>query len=115
MRHTTDHGRSSPTKAAPSPIEGGSAALYALLAVSAFVGFAIAPGGGLLAGLMVLATCGWFLWVLLSAAGSLIKRLVVVAATGIGRRQAHEPDRVADSGQRSSTSFAQGEPARSEV
>jgi hypothetical protein len=115
MRHTTDHSLSPPTTAARSPIEGGSLAVYGLLAVSAFLGFVVVPGGGLLALLMILAACGWVLWVLLSAAGSLIKRLVVATAAGIGRRRAHEQRRVADSGRRSSPSFRQNELARSEV
>jgi hypothetical protein len=89
--------------------------VYGLLAVPAFLGFVIVPGGALLATLMILAACGWVLWVLLSAAGSLIKRLVVATAPGIGRRRAHEPRRVADSSRRSSPSFRQNELARSEV
>ena len=115
MRHTTDHSLSPPPTVARSPIvEGGAWGMYALLAVSAFLGFLIVPGGALLA-LMILAACGWVLWVLLSAAGSLIKRLVVATAAGIGRRRAHEQRRVADSGRRSSPSFRQNELARSEV
>ncbi len=114
MRHTTGDSPST-TPVARSPIGCGAWALFGLLAVSAFVGFAIVPGGGLLAGLMILAAFGWVLWVLLWAAGSLFRRLVVAAAAVIGGRQAHEPGRVADSGRRSSTSFPQGEPARSEV
>ncbi len=113
MRHTTDYRLSSPT---PSIGERAIvAAVYGLLGVSAFLGFAIVPGGGLLALLMILAACGWVLWVLLSAAGSLIKRLVVATAAVIGRPQAREPGRVADSGWRSSPSLPQGELARSEV
>lgn len=116
MRHTTDYGLSSPTRVVRSPrVEGGSPAVYGLLAVSAFLGFVIVPGGGLLAALMVLAACGWVVSALLSAAGSLIKRLVVAAPAGVGRRQADEPGRVADSSPPLSPSFSQGEPARSEV
>ena len=95
--------------------EAGAWAVYGLLAVPAFLGLVIVPGGALLATLMILAACGWVLWVLLSAAGSLIKRLVVATAAVIGRRQALEPGRVADSGWRSSPSFRQNELARSEV
>jgi len=112
MRHTTDHSLSPPTTAARSPIEGGSLAVYGLLAVSAFLGFVVVPGGGLLALLMILAACGLLLWVLLSAAGSLIKRLVAATAAGTDRRQA---DRVADSSWRSSPSLRQDQRARSEV
>jgi len=113
MRHTTDHRFSSPP---PSIGERAIvAAVYGLLAVPAFLGLVIVPGGALLAGLMILAACGWALWVLLSAAGSLIKGLVVATAAVIGRPQAHEPGRIADSGWRSSPSFRQGELARSEV
>jgi fructose-specific phosphotransferase system IIC component len=113
MRHTTAYRLSSPR---PSIGERAIvAAVYGLLGVSAFLGFVIVPGGGLLALLMILAACGWVLWVLLSAAGSLIKRLVVATAAVIGRRHAHEPGRVADSSRRSSPSFRQAELARSEV
>lgn len=116
MRHTTAYRPSSPTTVARSPIEkAGAWALFGLLAVSAFVGFAIVPGGALLAGLMVLAACGWVLWVLVWAAGSLIKFLVVVAAAVIARHRADEPRRVADAGRRSSPSFRQEQLARSEV
>ncbi len=116
MRHTTDYRRSSPTPGARSPrLEGGSPALYALLTVSAFLGFAIVPGGALLAGLMVLAACGWVLWVLVSATGSLIKFLVVATAGVIAKRQAQRSGRAADSGRRSSPSFSPNEPARSGV
>jgi len=114
MRQTTDD-RLSPTTVARSPIEGGSPVVYGLLAVPAFLGLLIVPGGALLATLMILAACGWFLWVLLSVAGSLIKRLVLATAAGIGRPRAHEQRRVADSGRRSSPSFRQNELARSEV
>lgn len=113
--HSSDYRLSSPTVARSPIVEGGAWAMYALLAVSAFLGFLIVPGGALLATLMILAACGWFLWVLLSAAGSLIKRLVVATAAGIGRPPAHEQRRVADSGRRSSPSFRQNELARSEV
>ena len=115
MRHSTDYRLSSPTAVARSPIEGGSPVVYGLLAVPAFLGLLIVPGGALLATLMILAACGWFLWVLVSAAGSLIKRLVLATAAGIGRPRAHEQRRVADSGWRSSPSFRQNELARSEV
>ena len=108
MRQTTDD-RLSPTAVARSPIEGGSPAVYGLLAVSAFLGFVVVPGGGLLALLMILAACGLLLWVLLSAAGSLIKRLVAATAAGTDRCQA---DRVADSSWRSSPSFRQDQQAR---
>ncbi len=115
MRHTTDYRLLSPTTVARSPIEkAGAWALCGLLAVPAFVGFLIVPGGAVLATLMILAVCGWVLWVLLSAAGSLIKFLVVATAAVIGGRQAHEPRRAADSGWRSSPSFAH-QLARSEV
>ena len=113
--HSSDYRLSSPTVARSPIVEGGAWAMYALLAVSAFLGFLIVPGGTLLATLMILAACGWVLWVLLSAAGSLIKLLVVATAAGIGRRRAHEQRRVADSGRRSSPSFRQNELARSEV
>jgi|GEM_PF-3841972 hypothetical protein len=113
MRHTTAYRLLSPP---PSIGERAIvAAVYGLLAVPAFLGLVIVPGGALLATLMILAACGWVLWVLLSAAGSLIKRLVVATAAVIGRRQALEPGRVADSGWRSSPSFRQNELARSEV
>ncbi len=116
MRHTTDYRLSSTTIVARSPIEkAGAWVVFGMLWVSALLGFAIVPGGGLLAGLMILAACGWVLWVLLWAAGSLIKHLVVAAAAVIGGRQAHEPARVSDSGRLSSTSFPQGDPARSGV
>jgi hypothetical protein len=95
--------------------EAGAWALFALLWISAFVGLLIVPGGALLAALMILATCGWVLWVLLSAAGSLIKFSVATATAVIRRRQAHERRRVADSGRQSSPSFPQGQVARSEV
>ena len=110
--HSSDYRLSSPTVARSPIVEGGAWAMYALLAVSAFLGFLIVPGGTLLATLMILAACGWVLWVLLSAAGSLIKRLVAATAAGTDRRQA---DRVADSSWRSSPSFRQNELARSEV
>ena len=113
--HSSDYRLSSATVARSPIVEGGAWAMYALLAVSAFLGFLIVPGGALLATLMILAACGWVLWVLLSAAGSLIKGLVVATAAVIGRRQALEPGRVADSGWRSSPSLPQGELARSEV
>jgi len=116
MRHTTYYRLSSPTTVARSPMEeAGAWALFALLWVSAFVGFLIVPGGALLAALMILAACGWLLWVLLWATGYLLKCLVVAAAAGIVRRKAHEPRRVADSGWPSSPSFREGELARSEV
>ena len=99
MRQTTDD-RLSPTTVARSPIEGGSPIVYGLLAVPAFLGLLIVPGGALLATLMILAACGWVLWVLLSAAGSLIKWLVLATAAGIGRPRAHGQRRVADSGWR---------------
>ncbi len=114
MRQTTDD-RLSPTTVARSPIEGGSPAVYGLLAVPAFLGLLIVPGGALLATLMILAACGWVLFVLLSAAGSLIKFSVSTATAVIGRRQAQRPGLVADSGLRSSPSFPQGQVARSEV
>jgi hypothetical protein len=116
MRHTTDYTLSSPARGLRSPkVEGGSPALYGLLAVSALLGFAIVPGGALLATLMILAACGWVLWTLLSAAGSLIKRLVVATAAAIGRWRAERSGRVADSRRWSSPSFRQGEQARSGV
>ncbi len=114
MPRTTDYGSSSATEVVRSPRVGGSLAL-GFLAVSAFLGFVVVPGGGLLALLMILAASGWVLLVLLSAVGSLIKRLVAATAAGIDRRQADEPDRVADSGWRSSPSFRQDRGARSEV
>ncbi len=113
MRHTTDYRLSSPP---PSIGERAIvAAVYGLLGVSALLGFVIVPGGGLLALLMILAACCWVPWVLVSAARSLIKRLVVATAAVIGRRQEHEPGRVAYSNWRSSPSLRQDEPARSEV
>ncbi len=115
MRHTPDYRLSSPTTVARSAMEeAGAWALFALLWVSAFLGFLIIPGGALLAGLMILAACGWLLWVLLWAVGSVLKRLVVAAAAGIVRPKAHEPRRVADSGWPSSPSFRPGELGRSE-
>lgn len=113
--HTSNYRVSSPGRSLPSPsVEGGSPALYALLAVSAFLGFVVVPGGALLATLMILAASGWVLWVLLWAASSLMKRLFVAAAV-VGRRKAHEPRRVAASGRRSGPSFRRGQLARSEV
>ena len=116
MRHPTHYPLSAPTTVARSPLEAGGAwAVYGLLAVSAFVGFVVLPGGQLLALLMVLAAGGWLLWALLWAAGSVIKRLIVAAAA-IGRHQADGPGRVAVSGRRSSpSSLHQGQLGRSEV
>ncbi len=94
MPHTTDCRLSSPTQVGRSPIEaaGGAWVLLGLLWVSAFFGLAIVPGGGLLAALMLLAACGWVLWVLLSATGSLIKRFATTAA-GTDIRRAKNPSR----------------------
>lgn len=115
MPHTTDYGRSPSTRVTPLTRAGCSPALYCLLAVSAFLGFAIVPGGGLLAALMILAACGWLLWILLWAAGLLIRRMVVAATSAVGRREADEPRPVADSGRWSAPSLRHSELARSEV
>ncbi len=96
-RHPESGARPPRTNApvARSPIEaaGGAWALLGLLWVSAFLGLAIVPGGAVLAALMLLAACGWVLWVLLSATRSLIKHLVVAAAAGPDRRRAKNPSR----------------------
>jgi len=113
MRHTTNYRLPSPTSSIGE--RAIVAVVYGMLAVPAFLGLVIVPGGALLAGLMILAAGGWVLWVLLSAAGSLIKFSVSTATAVIGRRQAQRPGLVADSGLRSSPSFPQGQVARSEV
>ncbi len=115
MPHTTDD-RPSPTRVARSPRhEGAASVVCGLLAVSAFLGLVVVPGGQLLALLVIAGACGLALLVLLSVARSLIRRSVAATADGIDRRHGAEPGRVADSTGPSSPSFRRDPQARSEV
>lgn len=59
MRHTTDYPLAPPNTVVRSPSEGGSLAVYGLLAVSAFVGLVVVPGAALLALMMIGAAASY--------------------------------------------------------
>ena len=80
MRHTDRLSSRTTLVRAPRP-EGDW-----LLAVAAFVGFIVVPGGGLVALVMLLTALGRLLWVLLSAAGSVTRTSTATIADAVRSR-----------------------------